>query len=250
MTVDMARLTALAGQLRQKQTRPPTAGRKPWRIVNATSESEATVYLYDDIGEDMWGDGVSAEDFANDLDAITAPTINVRFNSQGGQVFAGVAMYEAIKRHPSNTIAWIDSLAASAASFIAMACDTVVMGKRGRMMIHDAGIGGIYIQGNARQVREAVKEVEEFADLLDSLSDTIAQIYVDKAGGTVESWRAEMATDRWYTAEEAVAAGLADYIDALPPTDKTPEDHSGRTTEATTRWNPQDFSEFLKGAYA
>lgn len=222
MSVDLTRLTALAGQLKDKQTKPPTAKRRPWRIVNVSNE-ETTVYIYDDIGQDLWGEGVSAQDFANELDAITTPTINIRFNSQGGQVFDGVAMYEAIKRHPANTIGWVDSLAASAASFILMACDTIVMGKAARLMIHDAGIGGIYVQGNARQVREAIKDIEEFADLLDSLSNTIAQIYVDRAGGTVEQWRSEMATDRWYNAEEALAAGLADSIDSVPESTPAPE---------------------------
>jgi ATP-dependent protease ClpP protease subunit len=234
MSVDMKKLLALAGAVKDRQkARPQASIRKPWRIVNATSD-EATVYIYDDIGQDMWGDGISSADFAQELDGITAPRINVRLNSQGGHVFEGVAMYEAIKRHPANTVGWVDGLAASAASFIAMACDTLVMAKAGRMMIHDAGVGGIYISGNAREVREAVKEVEAFADLLDSLSDTIAQIYVDKAGGTVAEWRSEMSTDRWYTAEEAVAKGLADHIDKLPapspsargevqPVNKSPE---------------------------
>lgn len=241
MTVDLAKLTALAGQIRQKQSKPNATSRKPWRITNATG-TEATVYIYDDIGQDWYGDGVSAQDFANELDGITAPTINVRFNSMGGQVFEGVAIYEAIKRHPANTVAWIDSLAASAASFIAMACDTVVMRKAARMMIHDAGTGGIYIQGNAREIREAVKEVEEFADLLDSLSDTIAQIYVDKAGGTVAEWRAQMSTDRWYTAEEAVTAGLADYIDELPAPVAEPENKP-------TTWDVEGMRNALKGAF-
>lgn len=242
MSVDLARLTALAGQLREKQSKPPTAGRKPWRIVNATG-TEATVYLYDDIGADMWGDGVSAQDFANGLNAITAGTINVRFNSQGGQVFDGVAMYEAIKRHPAATVGWVDSLAASAASFILMACDTIVMGKAARLMIHDAGIGGIYIQGNAREVRAAMAEVEEFANLLDSLSDTIAGIYVDRAGGTVEGWRDEMSTDRWYNAEEAVAAGLADSIDSVP--ENAPDPQNKPTT-----WDVEGLRNALKGAFA
>jgi ATP-dependent protease ClpP protease subunit len=241
MSVDLAKLTALAGQLRDRQSRPPTAGRKPWRITNATSD-EATVYLYDDIGADLWGDGISADDFAHELDAITAPVINFRFNSQGGQVFDGVAMYEAIKRHPAETVGWVDSLAASAASFILMACDTVVMGKAARLMIHDAGIGGIYVQGNARQVRESIKEIEEFADLLDSLSNTIAQIYVDRAGGTVEKWRDEMSTDRWYNAEEAVAAGLADSIDSVPEKTPGPENKP-------TAWDVEGLRNALKGAF-
>ncbi len=117
------------------------------------------------------------------------------------------------------------------------------MGKAARMMIHDAGVGGIYISGNARPVREAVKQVEEFADLLDSLSNTIAQIYVDKAGGTVSAWREEMSTDRWYNAEEAVAAGLADHIDAVP--ENAPEPENKPAT-----WDVEGLRNALKGAVA
>lgn len=256
MSVDLAKLTALAGQVRDRQQRRPEAApRRPWRIVNA-SPSLAEVFIYDDIGQDAWGDGISAADFASELGAVTAPVINVRLNSQGGQVFEGIAMFEAIKRHPARCIGWVDGIAASAASFIAMACDVLVMAKAGRLMIHDAGVGGIYIAGNARAVREAVAEVEAFADLLDSLSDTIAQIYVDKAGGTVEGWRAEMSTDRWYTAAEAVAAGLADSIDTLPaePTASAPLIPRAAATavpeSAPTALDVEGLRNALKGAFA
>lgn len=248
MTVDLKKLTALSGQLRDKQAQTrPQATKRPWRITNATSDI-ATVYIYNDIGEDLWGDGISAADFTTELDAVTAPEMYVRVNSQGGQVFDGVAMYEAIKRHPAATVGWVDGIAASAASFILMACDVVVMAKTSRLMIHDAGIGGIYISGNATQVREAIKDVEDFADLLDSLSDTIAQIYVDKAGGTVKSWRNEMSTDRWYTAADAVSAKLADHIDALPAADPQPDDKL--VNQPTNALDFEGLRVALKGAFA
>lgn len=247
MTVDLSKLTALAGQVRDRQQQRPTAARKPWRIVAAADD--ATVYIYDDIGADLWGGGISAADFATDLDAITAPQINIRLNSRGGQVFEGVAMYEAIKRHPSNTIGWVDGVAASAASMIAMACDTLNMAKTGRLMIHDAGIGGIYLEGNSQALRDSIAEVEAFAELLDSLSDTIAGVYADKAGGTAASWRAQMGTDRWFTAEQAVAAGLADHITGAD----APTDHIDRVPVATTipqAFDVEGLRSALKGAFA
>lgn len=247
MTVDLNKLTALAGQVRDRAQQHAPAARKPWRITAAADST--TVYIYDDIGADPWGDGINAADFATELDAVTTPTINIRLNSSGGQVFAGVAMYEAIKRHPAHTEGWVDGVAASAASMIAMACDTLNMAKTGRLMIHDAGIGGILIQGNAAQLRASVDEVEAFADLLDSLSDTIAGVYADKAGGTPEAWRALMASDRWYTADQAVAAGLADRVTgADAPTNSAPAPVADTPIPPT--FDVEGLRNTLKGVFA
>lgn len=247
MTVDLSKLTALAGQVRDKQQQHTPTARKPWRIVAAADQ--ATVYIYDDIGADLWGGGISAADFASELDALDVSTINIRLNSQGGQVFEGVAMYEAIKRQAANTVGWVDGLAASAASMIAMACDTLNMAKTSRLMIHDAGIGGIYLQGNSRELRDGIAEVESFADLLDSLSDTIAAVYADKAGGTPAEWRAQMATDRWYTADEAVAAGLADKVTgADAPTDTL--DRAPAVDPTPQTFDVEGLRSALKGAFA
>jgi ATP-dependent protease ClpP protease subunit len=243
VSVDLAKLTALAGAVRDKQQAHPrpAATRKPWAIRNVSADT-AEVYIYDLIGD--WG--VSAQDFVNELNAVRVPNLDVRVNSEGGKVFDGVAMYEALKRHPANTTGYVDGLAASAASFILMACDTVKVAKTGRLMIHDAGIGGLYVEGNAREIRESVKEILDFADLLDSLSDTIAGIYADRAGGTVAQWRASMSTDKWYTADEAVAAGLADGIVG----DDTDTPTVGGTTDTTARWDPRAFADITKGVFA
>lgn len=238
MTVDIGKLRALAGAVRAKQEehRRPTSTRKPWEIRNA-SASLTEVYIYDMIGFD----GVDAQEFVASFDAITAQDITIRFASEGGAVFEGVAMYEAIKRHPANTLGIVDSLAASAASFILMACDRIEMSKRARLMIHDAGVGGIYVEGNAAQIRASVEEITEFANLLDSLSDTIAGVYADRAGGTPEEWRALMAKDKWYTAEQAVAAKLADGI--VGESQEEPQHEE----ETTAWWDPMVFANNLKG---
>lgn len=248
MTVDLAKLTALAGRARDTVAKhaPPAAARKPWRITNADASDgdTAEVFIYDMIGD--WG--VTAQDFVNDLAAVTAPNLSVRVNSQGGHVFEGVAIYEAIKRHPAKSTGYVDGLAASAASFIVQGCDVVKMAKTARMMIHDAGVGGLYVEGNAQQIRESVAEILAFAELLDSLSDTIAEIYADKAGGTVAEWRALMSTDKWYTATEAVTAGLADAVVGDEEQDD-PGDNVGENAgqETTARWDPRLFAEITKG---
>lgn len=174
-----------------------------YKIDNKADTSEAEVWIYGPIG-DPYGDGsgVSASEFARELAALKVDNIKVRLNTEGGSVFEGVAIYNAIAEHPARVDVVVDSLAASAGSFIAMAGDTVTMTRNARMMIHDA-------QGLAMG---PAKDMREMADLLDSLSDNIADIYVQKAGGTVADWRVLMAKDTWFTAQEAVDAGLADEV--------------------------------------
>lgn len=189
------------------------AGRSWYRIENAAGQGPAEIYIYDMIG----GWGVTAEDFAAELRAISADRIDLRINCEGGEVFDGVAIFEAIARHPATVTAYVDGIAASAASFIMQAADERVVGRYSRTMIHDAQA---FCIGNARDLRE-------FADLLDSLSATIADIYADRSGrGDQASWREAMTAGMdgtWYTAQAAVDAGLADGVaETATPGDRTP----------------------------
>lgn len=249
MTVDLDKLVNLAGAVRAKtRPRPAAQTRKPWRIVNQSSDN-TEVYIYDDIGQDWWGEGISSQQFADELDAIETPNITFRFNSQGGHVFEGIAMHAAIARHPANTLGIVDSLAASAASFILMACDRVEMAKASRLMIHDAGVGGFYVEGNAAELRAAKEDLEELATLLDGLSNTIAEIYADKAGGTVAEWRAVMAKDKWYTAEEAVTEGLADGIAGQDNDTSTRSSGGEPGDKASNAFEPIKFLSEMKGLF-
>jgi ATP-dependent protease ClpP protease subunit len=180
---------------------PPAGakGKRWYRIRNQAGADTAEIYLYDMIG--MWG--ITAAEFTAELDRITAPRIDVRINSQGGEVFDGVAIYNALVRHTARVTTYVDALAASAASFIAMAGDEIVIAETGRMMVHDAH--GVAV-GNAADMRE-------LADILDSVSNTLAEVYARRAGGTAASWRKTMAKDTWYTADQAVTAKLADRVD-------------------------------------
>lgn len=194
-------------------------GRREWfRIEAKAAEKAADVYIYDEIG--YWG--VSANDFAVQLAALDVSTINLKINSPGGEVFDGVAIYNAIKNHPATVNVSVDGLAASAASFIAMAGDTVKMARGSQMMIHDALAICI---GNAADMIET-------AGLLDKISETIASLYAEKAGGTITSWRDAMRAETWYTADEAVAAGLADEA-VQPVTDPK---------AATNQWDLSIFN--------
>jgi ATP-dependent protease ClpP protease subunit len=245
---DLKRLTALAGQLAQKaekRAHRPENGRW-YRITNATSE-KAAVYLYGQIGMDWWGEGNSAAQFAQDMQAITAREIELHVNSEGGQVFEGIAIHTTIAEHPAAVTGIVDGLAASAASFILMACDTVKMARAAKMMIHDAGTGFAVAQGNAAELREFAQEVLDTADLLDELSDTIADLYAEKAGGTRGDWRDIMRAERWYSAADAVKAGLADEIIGQDGTTDSP---TPAESEVEAAFDVDALLVTLKGAWA
>lgn len=229
MKIDLNRVHALADAARERAERmAPTDERGPsrtrswYKIENAAGKDEkaAEVYVYDMIG--VWG--VTAQSFVDELRGIKAKSVDLHINSEGGEVFDGLAIYESIVRHPADFTAYVDGLAASAASFIAVAAGRVVMAPRARMMIHDAhGVA----MGNAKDLRE-------MAVLLDDLSDTIADIYAEKAGsGTRASWRETMQAAEggpdgtWYDAAGAVKAGLADEVRG-----DTPDDRLSRATGA------------------
>ena len=186
----------------------PTArlqeGRTDWfRMQNNAMTGIGEVYIYDEIGYF----GVGASDFVAALAQFRGQALDIHINSPGGDVYDGIAIHTAIQGHGSPTTAYIDGLAASAASFIAMGVDNVVIARPAEMMIHDAM--GLTI-GNAADHRAMVED-------LDRVSDNIAGIYAAKAGGTAADWRERMLAETWYTAEEAVQAGLADSILGADP---------------------------------
>lgn len=169
--------------------------------VNAAGgkkKTSAEILIYDFI--DPWG--VDAGTFANDLNALEVDEIVVGINSPGGIVFDGIAIMNALKRHPAKVISRIDGLAASAASFIAMAGDEIQTSKYAEMMIHEAR--GV-VMGTA-------EEMKEMQDLLVRHNESIASVYADRAGGEVKDWLKLMKNETWFTADEMVAAGLADTV--------------------------------------
>lgn len=174
------------------------AGRNEWyRIVkNQADTSRTSVMLYDEIG---WF-GVTAQDFINDLKQVTGP-IDLHLNSPGGEVWDGIAIHAFLAARGDVTT-YVDSLAASIASVIAMAGTEIVMGRNASFMVHD-GFGMCI--GNAADMREQ-------AELLSRVSDNIASIYADRTGKPKDDWRAAMLAETWYIGQEAVDAGLADRL--------------------------------------
>lgn len=159
----------------------------------------ATIYVYDVI-DSYWG--VSASDMAKTLAGITAPNIVVRINSPGGDVFEARAMMAQLVGHSATVTAKIDGLAASAASFLAMAASSVEIADGGFFMIHK---GWTWMMGNADDCRAT-------ASLLDKVDASIIDTYAGKTGKSVEDISAWMKEETWFNAEEAVAEGFCDTI--------------------------------------
>ena len=190
-----------------------------WFTFKNASDEKPKIYIYDEIG--FWG--TEASDFVNQLNELDAKTFELHLNSPGGEVFDGLAIYNALKQHKATVEVYVDGLAASAASFIAQAGDTVTMARNAQLMIHD-GIAFAY--GNEEDMLRT-------AETLSTISNNIADIYAYRAGKrgfdtTLEDFRALMKTEVWYTGKEAVEAGLADVV----------LDHDDEEAEkATNKWD-------------
>lgn len=180
--------------------------RPTWYSVrNAASAGQpAIVSIYDEIG--MYG--VSADGFVSELRNITGD-VQLHINSPGGDVFEAIAIYNALTDRQGKVSITIDGLAASAASFIAMAASPgeLEMAPHSKMMIHD-GFGMAI--GNAADMRKT-------ADLLDEVSNDIAEIYAARTGKPTAQWRTAMQVETWYSDQEAVDAGLADRVRGQDP---------------------------------
>ena len=169
-----------------------------WYTIRAQSTG-AEVVIYDEIG----ACGVSAKGFLAELGALPDATpLALRLNSPGGSVFDAVAIYNAIKRHSGTVTVWIDGIAASAASYIAMAGDEVVMPENAFLMIHDPS--GL-VMGTAEDMRA-------MAEALDKVKGSLVSGYAAKSGRTPEEVSALMAAETWFDASDAVAQGFADRL--------------------------------------
>ncbi|ULN47976.1 Clp protease ClpP [Mycolicibacterium goodii] len=189
----------------------PVTGRadRQWFKFTPTAKADgkaktATLRIYDVIGADVFFGGVDVNECVALIEGLDDDAeLTVRINSPGGAAWDGLALANAIMRHPGNTTTHVDGLAASAASLIALAGDEVVVSKYGQVMLHNAR-GGLY--GTAEELAAAGEQLAK-------LNGTMAAFYAGRAGGTVAEWTVAMARESWYTPDEALAAGLATAID-------------------------------------
>lgn len=168
------------------------------------------IYIYDEIS---WY-AISADQFVKDLGDIKSKTIRVHLNTPGGNVFDGVAIYNALKQHEATIETYIDGLAASIGSMIALAGDTVRMADNGFFMIHEPWILAI---GDSEELRKT-------ADVLDKISGTLVKTYVKKSGKDEDQIKEWLAAETWFTAEEAKDAGFIDEIIVEEPEAKAEYD--------------------------
>lgn len=187
------------------QARAPGGGR--YELHSLAVQGEAELLIYGEIGEDPFADESNgAREVVDALSSLKAEYLTVRINSHGGIVSDGLAIYNAIRRHPAAVTVAVDGVAFSIASLIAMAGDTVEIAENGLMMLHAPwGLA----MGNSRDLRE-------LADTMDKYAEAMGMAYASKTGRDAAEWVALLqdGADHYYTAAEAVEAGLADRVSA------------------------------------
>ncbi len=171
---------------------------KSWYTIRARA-SGTEVLIYDEIG----AYGVSAKGFLAELGALPGDAaIDLRLNSPGGSVFDAVAIFNALKRHTGEVTVWIDGIAASAASYVAMAGDTIIMPENAFLMIHDPS--GL-VMGTAEDMRST-------AEALDKVKGSLIQGYAAKSGKADDEIATLMAAETWLDANDALDIGFIDRI--------------------------------------
>jgi ATP-dependent Clp protease, protease subunit len=161
-------------------------------------KSDDTIEITDDIG----GFGVSAKSFLNDMRAVKGDTINLSINSPGGDVFAGVAIYNALRSSGKKVNVKVLGLAASAASLIAMAGDEIEMPENAMMMIHNPWS---FAMGDADELRST-------ADVLDKIGNSLVGTYAARTGKADDEIKALLDAETWMSAQEAVDMGFATKV--------------------------------------
>jgi len=169
-----------------------------WYRIEAKDDESAEIIIYDVIG---WPYN-DAFDLVRSLGEITAKNITVRINSPGGDVFDGVAIFNALREHSAHVTTKIEGMAASMASVVALAGDEVQAHKNTMYMIHDPWV---MLAGNQYDLREV-------ADLLQKIGGNLLDIYYDKSNIGKRELKAMMKEETWFTAAEAKDRGLIDTV--------------------------------------
>lgn len=178
--------------------------KKFWNFKNL-DERTGELTLYGEISDvSWWGDEVTPKEFKADLDSLgEIDTLNIYINSPGGDVFAGQTIHSMLKRHKAQKNVYIDGLAASIASVIVMAGDTIFMPKNAMMMIHNPWTIGI---GNAADFRKLAED-------LDKIRESLIAAYENHSALLREEIIKLMDEETWLTAEECLEYGFCDVVE-------------------------------------
>jgi len=172
---------------------------KNWYNIKAESSKEvADIYIFDEIG----AYGVTAQGFIEEIKAFKNAPINLHLNCVGGDVFEGMAIYNVLRKRTAKTTIYIEGIAASMGSVIALAGDEVIMAENSLFMIHNAWGGAM---GEASEMRKT-------AALLEKISGEIADIYIKKTRLPYDKVQEMMDEETWLSAEEAFNLGFVDSI--------------------------------------
>jgi ATP-dependent protease ClpP protease subunit len=172
-----------------------------WFEITAKAD-KSEIWLYDEIGKNWFGEGIGAKEFLAEINAIKSPHIDMHINSPGGAVFEGAAIYNAIKRHPATVHTYIDGIAASIASVIALAGDRIIMAANSLFMLHNPS-------GMAFGTSDDMRKT---ADVLDKVCGTMMGAYMEKCGKTEAEIKALMDAETYMDADEAMEAGFCDEV--------------------------------------
>ena len=171
---------------------------RTWYNFKQTDTDPAVLSIFDDIG----AFGVSAKSFLNDLASAQGDSVRVEINSPGDDVFAGLAIYNGLRNSGKKVNVRVLGLAASAASLVAMAGDTIEMPENSFMMVHNPWG---FAMGGASDMRDT-------ADMLDKLGTSLASTYAKRTGKSAEEITALLDAETWMSAAEAVDAGFATAV--------------------------------------
>ncbi|MGB1201254.1 MAG: head maturation protease, ClpP-related [Cognaticolwellia aestuarii] len=177
-----------------------------FNLVNHdATNKKASFRISDQIGKDWWtGDGVVAKEFIDAVDSVgEVGEIDLFINSPGGDVYDGLEIYNYLNRHPATINVYIDGMAASIASVIAMAGDTINMPSNTEMMIHNPSTWAV---GDAKEMRKT-------ADRLDSVRDLLLEPYIAFTNKEGDEIAALMDAETYMTAEQAVELGFATKVE-------------------------------------
>jgi ATP-dependent protease ClpP protease subunit len=196
-------------------------GRKWYEFKNQAAGT-AELWIYEEIGENFWGEGVAAKTFIPELNALKVSQVDLHINSYGGNVFDGIAIHNALVRHPANVTSYIDGIAASIASIVALAGNEIVMPSNAMLMIHNPS--GVTM-GDERAHRQA-------AEALASIKESMLNVYEEHSAKSRKDLAAAMDAETWLTAQDAMAYGFvaeeAEPLDIAACYRPLPEELQGR----------------------
>lgn len=187
--------------------------------VRALSTGDATITMFDMIGEDFWsGGGITAKSVAAQLRAIGDRPIEVQINSPGGDMFEGIAIYNVLREHPQPITVKVMGMAASAASVIAMAGDRIEIGAASFFMIHNCWVMAV---GNRHDMAETATWLEPF-------DQAMADVYAARTGSNTAQVAKWMDAETYMSGSVAVDRGFAD---ALLPADQVTVDDATKASD-------------------